>query len=657
MKLSYNWLREYVDIPFSPTETARILTDTGLEVEGETTVESIPGGLKGLVVGQIKTVVKHPQADRLNLTTVDLGDGEPVPIVCGAPNVAEGHKVVVAPVGTEIHPLSGESFKIKKAKIRGEASQGMICAEDEVGLGEDHDGIIVLPEDAPVGMAVRDFLNVETDTVFDIGLTPNRADAASHIGAARDLVAALRVLHNQPAELKWPDVSGFQAASSERVITVEVEDTEACPRYAGLTITGVQVGPSPDWLQQRLTAIGLKPINNVVDVTNFVLHEFGQPLHAFDADQIVGDKVIVRKLPQDTAFVTLDEVERKLADQDLMICNAEGGMCIAGVFGGLRSGVTDQTTAIFLESAYFNPVSVRKTAKRHGLNTDASFRFERGVDPANTVLALQRAAQLILETAGGTIASPVIDHYPQPVKDFQVTFRYAQCDRLAGQVIERETIRKILEALEITITSASDTALELRVPAFKVDVQREVDVIEEVLRIYGFNRIALPDKLHTSVSHRAQPDGERLLAITSEYLAANGFREILANSLTRSAYYRESALVAEETLVELSNPLSSELDVLRPAMVFSGLEAIAYNRNRKQEDLRFFELGATYHRTGSEGYREERCLSLYLTGRQQPEHWRTKDAATDFFHLRGFVDGLLERLGVRVRTQVLPEAS
>jgi len=643
MKISYNWLKQYLDITTAPAETGDLLTQTGLEVEGIETVQSIKGGLEGLVVGEVLSTTKHPNADKLKVTEVNIGADENLPIVCGAPNVIEGQKVIVATVGTTIYPLEGDSFQIKKAKIRGEASVGMICAEDEIGLGAGHDGIIVLPKDAPVGQSASEYYKIENDAVFEIGLTPNRADATSHIGVARDLVAVYRTQHSKDVSLQHPSVAAFKIDNNNLPIKVTVEDTEACPRYVGVTISDVEVKASPSWLKNRLAAIGLRPINNIVDVTNYVLHEMGQPLHAFDAAAIEGNEVIVKKLSEGTTFTTLDEVERKLSSEDLMICNAKGGMCIGGVFGGMHSGVTESTTAIFLESAYFHPVSIRKTAKRHALNTDASFRFERGVDPNNTLTALKRAALLIQEVAGGTISSEVTDTRPEPVADFEVAFSYHNCDRLIGKSIPRDTIKQILEALEIKVASETADGLELLVPPFKVDVQREADVIEEVLRIYGYNNIELPSRMTMGLTHRQKPDADKLQNIVSEILSGRGFREIMANSLTSSGNYVGAK--ANE-LVRILNPLSQELDVMRQSMIYSGLEAIAYNVNRQNRDLKFYEFGSTYEIAEDGAYKETPSVSLFMTGRREAESWNTGDAALDFYDLKASVEAILKRFGL-----------
>ncbi|MEJ2595153.1 MAG: phenylalanine--tRNA ligase subunit beta, partial [bacterium] len=542
MKLSYNWLKQYIDFDLKPEELSTLLTDIGLEVEGLQEFQSIRGGLEGVVVGEVKSCLRHPNADKLSLTRVDVGKPDLLSIVCGAPNVAEGQKVLVATVGTTLYQ-GEQSFEIKKARIRGEESQGMICAEDELGLGDSHEGIMVLPDEVGVGTPAKEYFEIENDYVFEIGLTPNRADAASHIGAARDLVAGLNRLENtRKHKLKIPEVKGFKVDNQDLDIDVIVEDPEACPRYTGVTLSNIQVKESPDWLKNKLLAIGLRPINNIVDVTNYVLHETGQPLHAFDADEIAGNRVIIKKLENGTPFITLDEEERKLGAEDLMICNDKEGMCIAGVFGGIHSGVTEKTTRLFLESAYFDPAHIRKTSRRHTLQTDASFRFERGADPNVTVYALKRAILLFQEVAGGVVSSEIKDVYPKPVEKIKVDIRFENVDRLIGNHIDRKIIREILEDLEIEVTGENETGLSLLIPTNKVDVTREADVIEEIIRIYGFNRIEYQKKFSTSVQVRQKPDRELYQNRISEQLTAQGFHEMINNSLTNASYYKSSGL-------------------------------------------------------------------------------------------------------------------
>lgn len=639
MKISLNWLKEYITLEESPEKIGQRLTDTGLEVEGIEVIEPVAGGLAGLVIGEVLECGKHPNADKLSLTRVDTGDGEPVQIVCGAPNVAAGQKVVVATVGSTIHPAGGEPFTIKKAKIRGEVSLGMICAEDEIGIGESHDGILVLETALPNGTPAAAYFKLESDHVFEIGLTPNRADAASHIGVARDLSAVL----NRP--VNWPDISAFPATNEAAPITVEVKDKVACPRYSGVTIDKVSVGPSPEWLQRRLRAIGLTPINNIVDCTNFVLHELGQPLHAFDAAAITGGKVIVQTLPEGTSFVTLDDRERTLRAGDLMICNGAGeGMCIAGVFGGSRSGVTGTTTRVFLESAYFSADSIRKTAQHHKLKTDASFRYERGTDPEITVTALKRAALLIRELAGGTITGEVIDEYPQPVAPFRVKVSYAHIHRLIGVELKKQTIRDILEALEIALTEETEEGFTAVVPPYRVDVTREADVIEEILRIYGFNQIPLPESVasdYLAEFDEVTPDG--IQKTVSSLLAANGFYEVITNSLTRQADAEEAAFLDAGESVVILNRLSEDLGVMRQTLLFSLLEVAQHNINRKQTGLKLFEFGKEYHQQGGK-YIEKRRLALLLTGEVVPENWQIPVREAGFHDLSGVVRLVLERI-------------
>ena len=568
MNISLNWLKEYLKIDLSVEKVCEILTSIGLEVGGYEKFESIRGGLRGLVIGEVKTCEAHPDSDHLHLTTVDLGDGRLTPIVCGAPNVAAGQKVVVATIGTVLYDGDKE-FTIKKSKIRGQESEGMICAEDEIGIGHDHAGIIVLPSDARVGMPAAEYYHITTDYTIEIDITPNRVDGASHLGVARDLAAYLQ--QTQEIHYTLPSVAHFAADSNTAGISIEVQRPEACPRYAGVCIEGVKVQESPEWLQTRLKAIGLHPINNVVDITNFILFELGQPLHSFDKDKIKGNKVIVRSFPTGTRFTTLDGVERELNENDLMVCNTEEPMCIAGVFGGLESGITEATTNVFLESACFDPVFVRKTARRHGLNTDASFRFERGTDPNIVIYALKRAALLIKELGGGKITSEIIDIYPNPVADFEVEVKYAHIDRLIGKKIGQDTIKKILNALEIKIVKEDTEGLSLQIPPYRVDVRREADVIEDILRIYGFNNIEVPAKVNSTLSYSEKPDDFQLKNKIADLLAANGFNEIMNNSLTKASYYEHLETYRPEETVMLFNPLSSDLSAMRQSLLFGGL--------------------------------------------------------------------------------------
>lgn len=634
MKISYNWLKQFISTDKNPNELSQILTDIGLEVEGVEEIQGIPGGLTGLVIGEVKTCQQHPNADRLRITTVDVGEASLLHIVCGAPNVAAGQKVVVATVGTTVYPLEGEPFKINKSKIRGEVSEGMICAEDEIGLGKSHEGIMVLPADAPVGSLAKDFFGVKDDYCFEIGLTPNRADAASHLGVARDVAAVLR------QEVKLPDISSFKAGSG-RLMPVTVDNTNACKRYSSLSISGVKVADSPEWLQEKLRAIGLRPINNIVDVTNYVLHELGQPLHAFDADKVAGSHIIVRNAKEGEAFVTLDEVERKLSAEDLMICDEEKPLCIAGVFGGLNSGVTGTTMNVFLESAYFDAVSIRKSSKRHNLKTDASFRFERGTDPDMTVYALKRAALLMVEVAGGEISSEISDIYPAPVKPFVFEVNPDNVRRLIGKNITDENIVDILQALQIQVASKDAGVLTVYVPPYKVDVTREVDITEEVLRIYGYNNIEMKQQIKASLNTSAKPDKEVIQNLVADTLIANGFNEILSNSLTKLAYADN-----EETVVKILNPLSSDLDVMRQNLLFSALEAVAYNQKRKNPDLKLFEFGKTYHMVDGV-YEEEQQLSLTITGAQHTQQWNQPSQPVSFYDIKAAVDALVKRLNIR----------
>jgi phenylalanyl-tRNA synthetase beta chain len=663
MKLSYNWLKQYLDLDLSPEEVSTILTNTGLEVEGMETFESIKGGLEGLVIGKVVTCEKHPNADKLSVTTVDIGNEQQLPIVCGAPNVAAGQKVVVATVGTTLYS-DNDSFKIKKAKMRGEPSEGMICAEDEIGIGTSHDGIMVLPEDVEIGTPAKEYFAIETDTLFEIGLTPNRIDGASHIGAARDIAAFL----NQETEkmvLKKPDVSDFAVDNTELPIDIEVENVEACPRYTGVTISGVKVQESPQWLQNRLKAIGLNPINNLVDISNFVLHETGHPLHFFDADKINGNKVIIKNLPEGTPFTTLDEEERKLSAEDLMICDTEGGMCIAGVFGGINSGVTESTKNLFIESAYFHPVSIRKTAKRHGLHTDASFRFERGADPNNTPFALKRAAMLVKELAGGVISSDIVDVYPNTIENFKVRLTFKNLERLSGIKMELPRLKNILKQLDIQVADENNEGLDLIVPTYRADVQREADVIEEILRIYGFNNIPTPRRMEASVNPRLKPDKDQLFNLLADQLAGSGFNEIMCNSLTKDGYYAELKTYPSSRLVNILNPLSSDLNVMRQTLLFGGLESVQYNTNRRNPNLRLFELGNCYFHDADKrkednphkAYSESTHLALFLTGEREEENWHTTQAQTSFFQLKTYVINLLERIGVKPDTLIEEETN
>lgn len=654
MKISYNWLKEYVKADLPPEEMGKLLTGCGLEVESIEKFETIKGGLEGMVIGQVITKEKHPDADKLSLTTVDIGTGTLLNIVCGAPNVAAGQKVVVATVGAKLYPRSGESFEIKKSKIRGAVSEGMLCAEDEIGLGQSHAGIMVLEEDAKIGSPASTYFNIQNDYTLEIGLTPNRADAASHVGVARDLVAVLNAMQKEKVyQLELPNLLSFPEVSAKGPITVEVKDPAACPRYSGLVIEGVTVAESPEWLKNRLLAIGLRPINNIVDITNFVLHELGQPLHAFDADKISGNKVVVGTLPEKTKFITLDDTERELSSEDLMICNASEGMCIAGVFGGAKSGVTSSTKRIFLESAYFSASGIRRSSKRHGLKTDASFRFERGTDPNMTVTALKRAALLIAELAGGKIHSEIIDLYPKKVENVKVPFSFSKCNQLVGKDISIDTIKSILHSLEIGIEQEGHDALLLSIPPFKVDVTREQDVIEEVLRIYGYNNVEIPSALNASLSYSEKPDREKIQQLVSDLLSNNGYAETMSLSLTKEDYSTKLPSVDPTNNVKMLNPLSSDLNVLRQSMLFSGLENIAYNLNRKNSDLKLYEFGKTYKVFKKEDktlYVEDRHLGLFITGRKAGERWNAANDTVSFYSLKGMVESLLQRLGIETKS-------
>lgn len=653
MRISYNWLKQFIKIDWKSDETAALLTDLGLEVEVVDAFESVAGGLKGIVIGHVLTCEKHPDADKLKITTVDLGDGNaPVQIVCGASNVAAGQKVPVATIGTKLYDKDGNAFEIKKGKIRGQESHGMICAEDEIGLGNSHDGIMILADDLIPGTPASKVFNIEVDEVFEIGLTPNRADAMSHMGVARDLKAGL-LQSNVTTEFITPSVSKFKVDKRTLKIDVKVEDTKLAPRYAGITISGITVKPSPSWLQNRLKAIGLTPKNNIVDVTNYVLHELGQPLHAFDANKINGNKIIVKTVAAGTKFTTLDAIERTLHEEDLMICDETGPICMAGVFGGATSGVTETTTNIFLESAYFNPVSIRKTAKRHTLSTDASFRFERGIDPEITAYALKRAALLIQEVAGGEITSDLIDNYPKKIEDFNVFLSFEKVNKLIGEELKKETIKNILASLDIKIISISDSGLGLNIPPYRVDVQREVDVIEEILRVYGYNNIKIPNKINASVSNSSRTEEFKVQNIIANQLCALGFNEMMANSLTTSNYVAYSEQILSEETVTMLNPLSNDLSVMRQSMLFSALEAVSYNINRRNSDLKLFEFGKTYHSI-KENYIEKKHLTITMSGNASTESWNLAQKPTDFFLFKGYITGVLSKLNIDTKVKTVP---
>lgn len=646
MKISYNWLKQYVKTNLTPDELGEILTDTGLEVESIEKLEAIKGGLAGVVVGQVITCEKHPDADKLKVTTVSIGQESTLQIVCGAPNVEAGQKVIVATVGCTLYPKPDEAFKIKKSTIRGVESEGMLCAEDELGLGKSHDGILVLDPSVEIGTEAAIYFELEDDYEIEIGLTPNRADAMGHIGVARDIIAYLNVHKNKSLALKWPSVEEFKKGKKDLRISISNENEIACPRYMGTTIVGVEVKPSPAWLQKRLRAVGLSPINNVVDVTNFVMRELGTPLHAFDTRQLDG-KIVVKNAKNGEKFVTLDGVERTLSSDNLMITNGSQNLCIAGVFGGLESGVKDTTTDIFLESAYFNPVSVRKTAKFHGLNTDASFRFERGVDPALTAYALKRAALLIQEIAGGEIGMDIVDLYPKKIENHSVVFHYARCNQLIGVELPKEQVNEILQNLDIKILSDINGTAKLEVPAYRIDVTREVDVIEEILRIFGFNNVPLPSKLNTSIGNFKKPDFEKVQSIISEFLVGKGFVETLNNSLTSSNFTEKLGgdIFPSKRNVRMLNPLSQELDVMRQTLIFNVLEVIQHNQNRQNPDLKLIEFGKTYHKFDS-GFTENKRFLVAMTGRLAKEQWNSTNDQVSYFTLKGVVNSIFQRLGL-----------
>ncbi|MBP6174914.1 MAG: phenylalanine--tRNA ligase subunit beta [Fermentimonas sp.] len=654
MNISYNWLKEYLKFDLTPQQTSEVLTQIGLETESVEEVQTIKGGLKGLVIGEVLTCKDHPNSDHLHLTTVNIGDGnEPLNIVCGAPNVAAGQKVVVATVGTTLY--SGEEeFKIKRSKIRGEESLGMICSEAEIGLSNNHDGIIVLPEDAVVGTPAAEYYNVQSDWVFSVDITPNRVDAASHYGIARDLAAYLKQ-QGKSFSLTKPSVDDFAIDKKDGGIEVIVENREACPRYSGLTIRGVTVKESPDWLKNKLLLIGLRPINNIVDITNFILYETGHPMHAFDAAYIKGDEVVIRTLPEKTKFTTLDDQERELSDKDLMICNSEEGMCIAGVFGGKDSGVTENTKDIFLESAYFHPTWVRKTARRHGLNTDSSFRFERGADPNNTVYALKRAALLVKEIAGGEIAGEIRDIYPVEIERPKVVLSYDKTNKLIGKEIPKDDIKSILKSLDIEIEAESESELTLRIPTYRVDVTRDVDVIEDILRIYGYNNVEVSHSLKANLSYKTATDRKQnLQTLISEQLTANGFDEIMNNSLTKKSYYEIQETYPLKNCVTLVNPLSNDLSVMRQTLLFGGLESIVYNRNRKHSDLCFYEFGNCYFYDADKKkdndilaeYSESTYAGLWITGKRTHKNWAAPEEQSSVFELKAHIENIMIRIGI-----------
>jgi phenylalanyl-tRNA synthetase beta chain len=658
MKISYNWLKDYLNFDIEPDQLSVILTSIGLEVDGMERWESVKGGLKGVVVGEVLTCEKHADSDHLSVTTVDIGTGEPLNIVCGAPNVAIGQKVLVATIGTTIY-MGNDSFQIKKSKIRGAVSEGMICAEDELGLGTSHDGIMVLDPSAKIGTQGAEYCDIIVDYIYEIGLTPNRIDCGSHFGVARDLAAYLSLNNGDDFFAKKPSVENFKIDNNENPYEVEILNYEACPRYTGLTISGVTVGESPDWLKNRLKAVGLNPINNVVDITNFVQFEIGQPLHSFDADNISGKKVIVRNLPDGTKFVTLDGVERTLNGKDLMICDINEGMCIGGVFGGLGSGVTESTVNIFLESAYFNPVTIRKTSKRLGIKTDSSFRFERGVDHESTTYALKRAALLIKEVGGGKISSDIVDIYPKKIEKAKVEVIYGNIDRLIGKTIDRNVIKKILMLMDFNVISEGNDGLRLEVPAYRVDVTCEADVIEEILRIYGYNNVEIDDNVHSILYYPEKPDNESVVNIISDMLSSNGFAEIMCNSLNPATFY-DNEPFDKDSLVMLSNPLSSDLNAMRQSLLYGGLSSVARNINHQNADMKLYEFGNCYSVKKREGeaplandFNQNRSLDLFISGNISRKRWNSEETASNFFHIKTAVDTVLKRLGIgadRIKT-------
>ena len=664
MNISYNWLKEYLDFDLQPEEVGAALTSIGLETGGVDEVQTIKGGLEGLVIGKVLTCVDHENSDHLHVATVDVGGEETLQIVCGAPNVAAGQKVIVATVGTKLYD-GEETFTIKRSKIRGVESFGMICAEDEIGIGTSHDGIIVLPEEAQIGTLAKDYYNVKSDYVLEVDITPNRIDGTSHYGVARDLAAFLKQ-NNKQGTLTLPSVDSFEIENPTSGIEVAVENTEACPRYSGITIRSVTVKESPDWLKNRLKVIGIRPINNIVDITNYVLHEVGQPLHAFDAAKIEGNKVVVRTLPEGTKFITLDSIDRSLTDRDLMICDTVKGMCIGGVFGGLDSGVTETTTDVFLESANFHPSWIRKTARRFGLNTDASFRFERGLDPDNTMYALKRAALLIKEIAGGIITGPIQDVYSVPSKPYIVNLLHEKVNSVIGKALPADTIRSILNSLDIKITKETSGGWTLEVPMYRIDVQRDVDVIEEILRIYGYNNIDFSDQVQSNLSYKTATDRSYdLQNLISEQLCGGGFNEIMNNSLTHSAYYEELSTYPVARCVKLENPLSADLNVMRQTLLFGGLESVEHNVKRKNENLKFFEFGNCYtydsdkKREGENlaEYSEDYRLGLWITGHRVENSWAHPDEESTVYELKAYIENIMSRLGVHPRSVIFGNLS
>lgn len=660
MNISYKWLKEYVDFELTPQEVCDALTSEGLEVDALEEVQSIKGGLKGLYVGKVLTCDVHPDSDHLHVTTVDLGRETPSQIVCGAPNVATGQKVIVADIGCVLYDGDKE-FVIKKSKLRGVESYGMICAEDEIGVGNSHDGIIVLPEDAPVGQPAAEYYNLESDWLIEVDITANRADALSHWGVARDLYAWL-VQNGYKTSLHRPSDEAFAVDNTDMPIDVTIENTEACRRYACVSVSGCDVKESPEWLQNKLRVIGLRPINNIVDITNYVMMAYGQPLHCFDADMVKGHHIIVKTMPEGTPFVTLDGEEHKLSERDLAICNTDEPMCIAGVFGGKGSGTYDTTCNVVLESAYFHPTWIRKSARRHGLSTDASFRFERGIDPNGVIYALKQAALLCKELAGGKISMEIKDVYPEPIGDFKVELEYDYVNRLTGKNIPADTVKSIVRSLEMKIDAESENGLSLSVPPYRVDVQRPCDVVEDILRVYGYNNVEIPTQLKSSLVVKGDEDKKhKLEEIVSEQLVGCGFNEILNNSLTKSAYYEGLDSYAAENCVRIMNPLSSDLNVMRQSLLFGGLESIAHNANRKNPDLRFFEFGNVYHFSKEKhnadapmsAYKEECHLGLWVTGKRVKGSWAHPDEDSSFYELKAYVENILRRIGLNSGTVLM----
>lgn len=664
MNISYKWLKEYVDFDLTPQEVCDALTSEGLEVDALEEVQSIKGGLKGLYVGKVLTCEMHPNSDHLHVTTVDLGRETPSQIVCGAPNVAAGQKVIVADLGCILYDGDKE-FVIKKSKLRGVESFGMICAEDEIGVGTDHNGIIVLPEDAKVGMPAAEYYNLESDWLIEVDITANRADALSHWGVARDLYAWL-VQNGYKTSLHRPDCEAFSVDNEDLPVEVTIENNEACKRYACVSITGCDVKESPEWLQNKLRTIGLRPINNIVDITNYIMMAYGQPLHCFDADMVKGHHIVVKTMPESTPFVTLDGEEHKLSNHDLAICNEEDAMCIAGVFGGKGSGTYDSTTNVVLESAYFHPTWIRKSARRHGLSTDASFRFERGIDPNGVIYALKQAAIMCKELAGGKVSMKIKDVYPEPIQDFKVSLKYDYVNSLVGKKIPAETVKSIVTSLEMKIESETSEGLELCVPPYRVDVQRPCDVVEDILRIYSYNNVEISTQLKSSLVIKGDEDNKHKLEnLIGEQLVGDGFNEILNNSLTKAAYYTDLNCYSQENLVKIMNPLSSDLNVLRGTLLFGGLESIAYNANRKNPDLKFFEFGNVYHYSPDKknndnpmlAYKEETHLGLWITGKRVSGSWIHADEDSSFFELKAHVLNIFRRIGLPLGSVVFKESS